>query len=406
LTGKIFQKEMRNMRIKNLIKFFVPLAVIGAVVYMNRGNFGGGGMTELHSVINNAGISLPQYENNSELKLTEMTDSTVYEDPVKLHFDALLVDTHNDLIWQVYNKGADFNVRNSFTHSDIFKFREGGLDIQVFAVWIPLNKAKSSFDFTMSQIERLKKFQTESNGEFEFAKSYDDIMRITGNKKICGLIGIEGGTAVESDVENVRRFFDEGVRYIGLTWNNSNLIATSAKDAVTAGKSSGLTEYGKEVVKKMNETGMLIDVSHLSEAAFWDVMEISSDPVIASHSNCYSLNPHYRNLTDEQIKAIAESNGYIGINFYDEFLVKGGKKYGASIDDIIRHIDHIKSIAGVDYIGIGSDFDGGISAPSDLQDATQYPELTKKLFEKGYNPEEIKKILGLNFLRVFKQVCG
>jgi len=397
---------MRKGKLNILIKLFVSLAVIAAVVYMNRGNFKRGGITEVHSVINNAGMSLPQSENNSEIKITEMTDSIVYDDPVKLHFDALLVDTHNDLVWQVYNKGADFNVRNSFTHSDIFKFKEGGLDLQVFAVWIPLNKVKSSYDFTMSQIDRLKNFQTQSNSEFEYAKTYDDIIRITGDKKICGLIGIEGGTAVESDIENVQRFFDAGVRYIGLTWNNSNLIATSAKDAVTGGKSGGLTEYGTEVIKKMNETGMMIDVSHLSEAAFWDVIEKSSDPVIASHSNCYSINPHYRNLTDEQIKAIAESNGYIGVNFYDEFLVQGGKKYGASIDDIISHIDHIKNIAGVDYIGIGSDFDGGISTPSDLNDATQYPELTKKLFEKGYTPEEIKKILGLNFLRVYKQVCG
>jgi len=398
-----------------LYKLLISVAAVSVVIYLNRGNFSGSSTPELNSGLTQAGMNLSgtdiKYDNSEIIKSdntnkNNMADSTIDNDPVKLHFDALLADTHNDLIWQVYERGADFNVNNTSTQSDIFKFREGGLDIQVFAVWIPMGKVKSSYSFVMSQIDRLQNFQNESNGGFEFAKTYEDIIRITNAGNICGLIGIEGGTAVESDPENVQRFFDAGVRYIGLTWNNSNLIATSAKDAVTRGKSGGLTEFGKEVITKMNETGMMVDVSHLSEAAFWDVIEISTAPVIASHSNCYSLNPHYRNLTDEQIKAIAESKGYIGINFYDEFLVQGGKKYGAGIEDIIAHMDHIKNLVGVDYIGIGSDFDGGISAPGDLRDATQYPELTKRLFEKGYTSDEIRKILGLNFLRVFKQVCG
>ena len=197
-----------------------------------------------------------------------------------------------------------------------------------------------------------------------------------------------------------------GVRYIGLTWNNSNKISTSAKDAVLKNKQGGLTDFGREVIKRMNETGMLIDVSHTSEAGFWDVIELSSSPIIASHSDCYEINPHYRNLTDEQIKAIANKGGYIGINFYDEFLEKDGKQNGTTLNKVIEHIDHIKNLAGVDCIGIGSDFDGGISPPADLYDATQYPELTKKLLERGYTPQEINKILGENFLRVFKQVCG
>lgn len=405
-----------------MFKFLISAIAVSAVIFLNRENFNPDSLAEFNSAetnsvaktvtnspINSTTISPANLfisNLNSNINTTKMSDSTVYNDPLKLHFDALMVDTHNDLIWQVYAKGADFNVNNSFTQSDIFKFREGGLDIQVFAVWIPMNKVKSSYDFTMSQIDRLQNFQSQSEGGFEFAKTYDDIIRITDAGNICGLIGIEGGTAVHNDPENVQRFFDAGVRYIGLTWNNSNLIAVSAKDAVTKGKSGGLTEFGKEVIKKMNETGMMIDVSHLSESAFWDVIENSVDPIIASHSNCYSLNPHYRNLTDEQIKAISESGGYIGINFYDEFLIPDGKQNGADINDIIAHIDHIKNLVGVDCIGIGSDFDGGISAPGDLYNATQYPELTKRLFEKGYTPDEIKKILGLNFLRVFKQVCG
>ena len=209
-----------------------------------------------------------------------------------------------------------------------------------------------------------------------------------------------------------------------------------------------MSGFGIEVIKRMNETGMLIDVSHLSEAGFWDVINNSASPVIASHSNCYSIAQHFRNLKDDQIKAIANSGGYIGINFYDTFLemdadknrtMNAYEKYsdelnalnekygddlikfneernkflqekniaaGTSIDKVIEHIDYIKNLVGADYIGIGSDFDGGITPPNELYDASCYPELTKKLVEKGYTEEEIKKILGGNFLRVFKQVCG
>lgn len=390
--------------------------------------------------------------NNEEIILTnnklKTTDSSAKNDYLKIHFDALLVDTHNDFIWKVFDKGAVFGQKNDFTQSDLPRFKAGGVDVQIFAVWIPLNQVKKSYGFTVSQINKLKSFETDYFQEFEFAKTYDDIIRITSEKKLCGLIGIEGGTAIEKNLDNINTFFDLGVRYIGLTWNNSNFISTSAKDQTEKGKPGGLSGFGIEVIKRMNETGMLIDVSHLSETGFWDVIENSSSPVIASHSNCYAIAPHFRNLKDDQIKAIAESGGYIGINFYDAFLEKDAdknrtmnayekysdelnalnEKYGddlirfneernkflqdkniaagTTIDKVIEHIDYIKNLVGVDYIGIGSDFDGGITPPDELYDASCYPALTKKLVERGYTAEEIRKILGGNFLRVFKQVCG
>jgi len=386
--------------------------------------------------------------NNLNNTKTKTQDSIIKSDYLKIHYDAILVDTHNDFIWKVYDKGADLGKRNNFTQSDLPRFREGGVDVQVFAVWIPMKQVKKSYTFTVNQINKLKSFETEYFSEFEFAKTYDDIIRITNEKKVCGLIGIEGGTAIEKNLDNINTFFEMGVRYIGLTWNNSNFIATSARDETERGKAGGLSEFGIEVVKRMNEVGMLIDVSHLSEQGFWDVMENSTSPIIASHSNCYALNPHFRNLTDEQIKAIAEKNGYIGINFYDKFLDKDAdlnrttnayekystelnalnEKYGddlikyneernkfltennilggTSIEKVLDHIDHIKNLVGVDCIGIGSDFDGGISPPNELYDASCYPELTKRLLERGYTEEEIKKILGGNFLRVYKAVCG
>lgn len=322
------------------------------------------------------------------------------ENYLELHHDAILVDSHNDFVLRVYKKGVDFGRDNRSTQSDLPKFIEGGVDVQVFAIWIPMKKVRQSYAYTIAQIDKLRRMEEENAGEFEFAYSFEDMKRILEEKKVCGLIGIEGGTAVEDDLDNINEFYELGVRYIGLTWNNSNDIGTSARDEHKKGLEGGLTEFGVEVIKRMDEVGMLIDVSHLGEGTFWDVVEVTKNPIIASHSNCYSIHPHYRNLTDDQIKAIAESGGVININFNDGFLG------GATVDFVVDHIDYVKELVGIDYVGIGSDFDGGIDPPVDLYDASQYPELTKALVERGYTEEEIRKILGLNFVRVFKQVCG
>ncbi|MFC2093194.1 dipeptidase [Bacteroidota bacterium] len=330
----------------------------------------------------------------------KMKFDNLEENYLELHYDAFLVDTHNDFIWQVYKKGVDFGRDNRSTQSDLPKLLEGGVDVQVFAIWIPTNKVRQSYSFTKGQIDRLRKIEEENSERFEIAESFEDMKKILEVKKVCGLIGIEGGTAIENNLDNINEFFNLGVRYIGLTWNNSNNIGTSAKDESKSGREGSLTEFGFEVVKRMDEVGMLIDVSHLGEGAFWDVIETTKNPIIASHSNCYAIHPHYRNLTDEQIKAIADGGGVIDVNFHNGFLG------AATVDKIVDHIDYLKELVGVDYIGIGSDFDGGINAPADLYDATQYPEITRELVKRGYTEEEIRKILGLNFIRVFKQVCG
>ena len=390
--------------------------------------------------------------NNTIMNKDSNTDKSpdvndINRDYLKLHYDAIVVDSHNDFIYQVYDKGAEFGVRNSFTQSDLPRFREGGLDVQFFAVWIPMKNIKNSFSFVKGQVDRLNKIEADNSNDLEFAKNYDDIISITGKNKICGLIGVEGGTAIQNDLDNINKMYDMGVRYIGLTWNNSNIIASSAKDETEKGKKGGLTEFGRQAIQRMNEIGMMIDVSHLGEASFWDVAELSSQPILASHSNSYTINPHFRNLTDEQIKAIAKSGGVVQVNFYDEFLDKNAKrnrtqnayqlyraeldalneKYGddlekynterdnflkeknltagTTIDKVIEHIDYIKRLVGADYVGLGSDFDGGITTPAELYDASCYPMITKKLVELGYTDDEIKKILGLNMLRVFKHVC-
>lgn len=394
-------------------------------------------------------VQIPPETQNTTKTIPAMSKDTTTNtsrDYLKLHYDAIVVDSHNDFIWQVYDKGADFR-GSSFTHSDLPRFRSGGLDVQFFAVWIPMKEVKNSFSFVKGQINRLNQIAEENPNDIEFAGSYDEVMSTLGKNRICGLIGVEGGTAIGNDVDNINKLYDMGVRYIGITWNNSNVIASSAKDEVEKGKKGGLTDFGKQVIQRMNELGMMIDIAHLGENSFWDVAKLSAQPIFSSHSNAYSINPHFRNITDEQIKAIAKSGGVVQVNFYDEFLDKDAKrnrtknayqlykkeldalndKYGddlekyniqrdkflreknltggTTIDKVIEHIDYIKNLVGADYVGLGSDFDGGISPPAELYDASCYPMITKKLVELGYTDEEIKKILGLNMLRVFKQIC-
>jgi membrane dipeptidase len=362
----------------------------------------------------------------------------------KFFYDAIVVDSHNDFVYQVYNKGASFDKKDKFTQTGLPRLLEGGVDVQVFAVWIPKNEYPRAMSFVKEQVNRIKNFEINSPDKFEIAKTYDDILRITGNHKLCGLMGIEDGIEIES-LEDIESLYSLGIRYIGLLWNNNNKIGSSAKEE-SKGKKGGLTNFGKKVIEKMNEIGMIIDVSHMGEQSFWDVISLTKYPIIASHSNCYSLNPHYRNLKDEQIKAIAKIGGVIMVNFYDEFispnaeakrsqnfyemyrkqldsiyllyendLIKFNEErykfilehpinYGTSIDKLIDHIDYIKNLVGVDYIGLGSDFDGGITPPNELYDGTCYPIIAKKLSERGYSKDEIRKILGENFLRVFKNV--
>jgi membrane dipeptidase len=400
--------------------------------------------------------SLPEKFNSKNNLSSGVTDTSIFS-PVKkfdnlkssifeLHYDAVVIDAHNDYLYQVYKRGADFGKKDNNTQTGLPRWEEGGIDVQVFAMWIPSEKIKSSKSFVLNEVSMLQEIEKKYSDRFEIAYNYDDIVRIVNEKKIAGLTGIEGGTAIGNDLDNIDEFRKYRIAYIGLTWNNSNNIGSSASDENKTGK-GGLTEFGKKVIKRMNETGMLIDVSHLGEKSFWDVIKITDSPVIASHSNCNAINPHYRNLTDEQIKAIAKTGGVIMVSFHDTFvggtnrkdspdanslfekelneiyqgnksdMIQFNKKraeffesidYGdrISIDDVIDHIDHIKNIAGIDYIGIGSDFDGGINPPFDLYDGTCYPLLTKKLADRGYTEVEIRKILGLNFLRVFKQVCG
>lgn len=398
------------------------------------------GKTDSNKVSNNTG------KQDSTMSTNKYSD--LNKDAFRLHYDAIVIDTHNDILMPVFLQGANLNRDNPGTQSDLVKWKRGGLDIQMFSIYVPERYKSNHYSYVMKLIDKLEETQAENPETFALCRNSAELEAGLSAGKFVGLMGGEGGNMIEGSMENLETLYSRGVRYLGLTWNTSNAIAISAKDETERGKTGGLTEFGVDVVKRMNELGMLIDVSHLGETAFWQVAELSNAPIIASHSNCYSLAPHYRNLTDEQIKAIAKSGGYIGINFFYKFLDPSGnpgsiknaqnkyrnaanqfadefgddlvgfneKRYeyitgnpvntGTPVDILIDHIDHIVKLVGVDYVGLGSDFDGSITTVNELYDATCYPIITKKLVERGYTEQDIRKILGGNFLRVFKQVCG
>lgn len=365
-----------------------------------------------------------------------------------LHDDAFVVDLHSDTPLRM-RRGIDFSVRDTAGHMDIPRLQEGGIDLQVFACWIstetPLDSCKAK---TVELIDTLES-QVKANPEkIEFCLTAADAERIVSEGKISAFIGIENGVAIANDLKNLDYYYDRGVRYMTLTHTASSDWSISSADTMPA--FHGLTDFGREVVRRMNELGMIIDVSHAHPDAVEEVLKITKDPVIASHSCVYALCEHDRNLTDEQIKAIAANGGMIGINFYNAYLSeewnnKSNSLYEAfapeikkirekypeddsaqyiammdywrehahplmdsivvDVKTVVDHIDYIVKLVGADYVGFGSDFDGVPSLPRGLQDCSMVPNITAELVNRGYSEKDIRKILGGNFLRIFRQVC-
>ena len=329
------------------------------------------------------------------------------------------------------------------THTDLSRLKTGGLDVQFFSVWSDGNR-KNPFAFANRQIDSLDAVIKRNPDKIVKVANVKELLQVVKQNKIAALVGIEGGHQIENGIDNLDLLYKRGARYITLTWNNSTDWATSASDEKTnpAFKGKGLSGFGKKVVQHMNKIGMLVDVSHVGEKTFWDVMETTTKPVFASHSSVYAICPFRRNLNDEQIKAIAKNKGVIQINFNSGFIDSTEMrrenafmlKYKAEFDSIvmltkdeniaeeslhknhteesetlrapfslvIAHIEYIIKLVGVDYVGIGSDFDGIVVPPQQLDDVTSYPLITKALIEKGYSKKDINKILGGNLLRVLK----
>ncbi|AJR03371.1 dipeptidase [Siansivirga zeaxanthinifaciens] len=373
------------------------------------------------------------------------SESNTFED---IHSKAIFVDSHNDILLQTMEKGyvIDDNLKGK-THSDLDRMKKGGLDVQFFSVWSNGNQI-NPYNFANIQIDSLDAVIKRNPKKIVKVSNTEELLSVVGQNKIAALIGLEGGHQIEDDLNKLDSIYNRGVRYLTLTWNNSTKWATSASDetkkdgALNSEEKKGLTQFGKEIINRMNKLGIIIDVSHVGEQTFWDVITNTKKPIIASHSSVYNICPHHRNLKDNQIKAIAKNDGVIQINFSsgfldstvgkkeDEFLEKHkseidslklsgvnqylaeelmypkyrqeSEKLKAPFNLLIDHIEYIIKLVGIDYVGIGSDFDGMVLPPKQLNDVTKYPLITKALLEKGYSEKDIAKILGGNILRVLK----
>lgn len=362
----------------------------------------------------------------------------------KIHSKAILVDTHNDVLMRAADLGTLMDEdRTGKDHSDLARWKKGGLDVQVFSVYTDGGQ-KNSFAFANREMDSLDAVAARNPDKIVKVYNYKELMAAVRQHKIAAMFGVEGGHMIEDDLAKLEILYNRGARYLTLTHNTAPSWATSAADE-TSGKvlpRKGLTDFGKQVVKRMNKLGMIVDVSHAGDQTFWDVIAATTKPIIASHSSIYALTPHRRNLKDEQIKAIAKNGGVVQINFNPGFidssfdrkevafftshaaefdsLKKSGmqehyaadfiyRKYATDVlsmrpplSKVVDHIEYIIKLVGADYVGIGSDFDGINVTPLHLDDVTSYPLITKALVERGYSKKDITKILGSNFLRVLK----
>jgi len=320
-----------------------------------------------------------------------------------IHNQAILVDLHNDILEiMLDDTGYHFMPKHDYHDTDIPRLILGGVDIQFFAVWISPN-AYPVNQFQKAQ-EAIGLFNREMNLYPDYirqARSADEALAIAHEGKIAAVLAVEGGHVIENDISKLISFYDAGMRYLTLTWNNSTDWAVSASDSRSS--TVGLSDFGKRVIRTLDSLGVIIDVSHVGIKTIEDVLEITGNPIIATHSGVRAIQNSSRNLYDKQIQAIAASGGVIGIVFYPPFL-KSGRT--ATVEDLVKHIDYIVNLVGIDYVAIGSDYDGiGSNKVNGMKDVSQFPNLTFALLQHGYSKSDVRKILGGNFLRVFRQVC-
>ncbi|MGO1243579.1 MAG: dipeptidase [Sphingobacterium sp.] len=368
-------------------------------------------------------------------------ESALAQSSESFHQQMIVVDGHNDVIYASLLEGRDLGKKLPVGHTDIPRLRAGGVDVQVFAVWSDDKKfgKGKAFKHANHQIDLLEQTASRYPDQLVIAKNSASIREIVKQGKIAAIIGVEGGNMIEESIENLESLYDRGARYLTLTWNYNLSWATAAAEEVKtkSEKGKGLTEKGRAIIRKMNELGMMIDLSHSGEKTFYDVMALSTKPVLVSHSNAYSLMPQYRNLKDDQLEALKKNGGVVGVNFYSGFLDpayesrvksiyrkhfgdKGNYKLSSSsqydklpaslkrkadapLSLLLDHIDYLVIKVGVDHVAVGSDFDGIESSPQGLEDVSKFPVLTAALLERGYTKEDVSKIMGLNFLRILEQ---
>lgn len=313
-----------------------------------------------------------------------------------------IMDAHCDTLMDVADGRRRLADRDKGGQLDLPRMIEGGVGAQIFAMYVsPEYFPGAGARRTLQFIDAFYREIEDNSDKLVFATTGKDVDKAREEGKIAALLSIEGGEVLEGRIELLRIFYRLGVRLMTLTWSRRNELADGAFEERTGG---GLTRFGVEVVEEMDRLGMVVDVSHISEAGFWDVMKVSKKPVIASHSNSKALCSHPRNITDEQAKAIADKGGFIGVNFAGHFLGEGRR----SLDGVLDHIDHFCRIVGHEHVGLGSDFDGlpYERLPDELKDVSTLPKIAQGLAGRGYSDEEIRGIMGGNLLRVVRSVIG
>ncbi len=361
-----------------------------------------------------------------------------------LTHDALVVDTHIDVPYRLRESPADVGAATATGDFDYPRAVAGGLDVAFMSIYIPAEYQETGGARALadSLIDMVEDLAAGAPDRFAVVRSVDDVDRLRSPRRVLLALGMENGAPVEGDLASLRHFRDRGVRYVTLTHSRDNEISDSSYD--DAGTWGGLSDFGREVVAEMNRLGIMVDVSHVSDAAFDDVMEVTTVPVIASHSSARAFTPGFeRNMSDAMIERLAENGGVIQINFGSTFLLKrvqddrdalrarlaaGLESRGlepgspeadayaetfnaenplrlAETTDVADHIDHVVDLVGIDHVGIGSDYDGvGPTLPVGLEDVSTYPNLVEELLRRGYSDDDVRKVLGGNAMRVWRAV--
>lgn len=354
----------------------------------------------------------------------------------KIAQNTLIIDTHIDVPYRLYDDWEDVTKATKRGEFDYPRAKAGGLNAPFMSIYIPSSYEKKGGGYLLANqlIDNMEALVGRAPDKFAMAYNSADLAKHFKEGKISLALGMENGTPIEGKLENLQHFYDRGIRYITLAHSESNHIADSSYDLRRQWK--GLSPFGKELVKAMNETGVMIDISHVSDDAFYQAVAISKVPVIASHSSLRAFVPGFeRNMDDDMIKALAKNGGVIQINFGSAFVVSAANQWGlqrdgafkasgqtdkdaftaeykkknpypfASLEKVLDHIDYVKNLVGIDYVGIGSDFDGvGDSLPEQLKDVSMYPNLIRGLLERGYTEKDIEKVLSGNTLRVWRAV--
>lgn len=335
-------------------------------------------------------------------------EASLFAEAKRIHNSILTLDSHEDTP-MCFEQGVRFDHRDKHVLVDLHKMSEGMLDAGVMVAYLPqkerdeesLKQATAYADTTLDRLQQMVEAYPESVG---LACTPDDLYRLKKEGRKAVMMGIENGYAIGKDIKLLKHFRDRGVVYMTLCHNGDNDICESARkkpELTRPGETiKGLTAFGREVVAEMNRLGMMIDLSHAGESTFWDVLKESKFPVVCSHSSCRTLCDHPRNLTDEQMRALAEQGGVMQVTIYNGFLRTDGK---ASIEDVVRHINHAVKVMGVEYVGIGTDFDGDGGVPG-VANASELINLTRALLREGYTEEQLRLIWGENFLRVMRNV--